>query len=100
MPVYLFTVVTRTGTGRNGVETHAGIREIADTNIDWIFQKAESKCRLKWGEKLESFDVVMISRRSPKYTQLVAKRGERGKILPADLRDVHPYNRGKFGPER
>jgi hypothetical protein len=93
-------VVIRAGSGRNGLETHEGLREIADTNIDWIFQKAESKCRIKWGQKLESFDVAMISRRSPRYNQLVARKGERTRILQADLRDVHPYNRGKFGPER
>lgn len=91
MPLYLVRVKLR-----RSVLTEV-VREIPDRDLERVYQKLFYLCQKKYDSKLESFDCVMISKRSPKALQYKAHLGKKEidlsdipKLLPTRNRKERP----------
>ena len=70
MPVYLFTIVVMDSA--SGRQIKEGVMEYKSPDLDRVYQGGEARCRQKWGNSLESFDCVMVSKQSVRFKQYLA----------------------------
>jgi hypothetical protein len=76
MPFYLITVCLKgervaTPTGKRSDVLSKGVRQWKSPDLDKVFQICAAKCRQKWGDRVISFDCVMISRHSGTYLDYI-----------------------------
>lgn len=71
MPFYKFTITLQ------DKSVHSGIRELLDQhNLDQIWRTYEVICVKKYGQRLQSFKVVHLSKLDPEVREFLANRGK------------------------
>lgn len=71
MPWYRFTIKLRDGS------VHAGIRQLAAADLDYVWRSYERKAKDHYRHKLASFDVIQLSKLSKEVKDFVASQGKK-----------------------
>jgi hypothetical protein len=71
LPLYKVTIFLEKDEQMTAGRMISVFREFKDPDLDRIWHILENKCAVKWGRKMNSFDCVMISKRSPDYLKYV-----------------------------
>ena len=71
MPHYKIFISLKKNDQASSGQMISVIREFNEFDLDRIWHMLNMKCESKWGRKLNSFDCVMISKRSQDYRKYV-----------------------------
>ena len=70
-PFYKITIELKNIEQKESRQAISVVREYRETDLDRIWHMLNVKCEEKWGRKLNSFDCVRISKRSPEYLKYI-----------------------------
>jgi hypothetical protein len=73
MPVYKVVFLLKADSNNPQAQRREVFRQYEEANIEVVWQKLENKCRGQWAGRLEAFDCVMISKRSPDYRKYLGQ---------------------------
>ena len=71
MPFYKITITLKKSELQGSGQLISVVREYKEFDLDRIWHFLNVKCEEKWGRKLNSFDCVRISKRSPDYIKYI-----------------------------
>ena len=77
LPFYKITIGLKSTEQKDPKQTISVVREFKETDLDRIWHILNVKCEEKWGRKLNAFDCVKISKRSPDYRKYVRDRQQK-----------------------
>jgi hypothetical protein len=71
LPFYKITITLKKNELQGSGQLISVVREYKEFELDRIWHFLNVKCEEKWGRKLNSFDCVRISKRSPDYLKYI-----------------------------
>jgi len=77
LPFYKITIELKIAEQKEPRQTISVVREFRETDLDRIWHILNVKCEEKWGRKLNAFDCVKISKRSPDYRKYIRDRQQK-----------------------
>jgi hypothetical protein len=77
LPYYKITIGLKNTEQKEPKRTISVVREFVETDLDRIWHILYVKSEEKWGRKLNAFDCVKISKRSPDYKKYVRDRQQK-----------------------
>ena len=77
MPFYKISISLKKSDQSVSGQTISVIREYREPDLDRVWHMLHVKCEEKWGRKLNSFDCVKISKRSPHYLKWIKDRQQK-----------------------
>ena len=77
MPFYKISVSLKKGDQPATRLNITVVREYQEPDLDRVWHMIHVKCEEKWGRKLNSFDCVRISKRSPDYLKYISDRQQK-----------------------
>lgn len=77
MPFYKISISLKKNDQSVSGQTISVIREYKEPDLDRVWHMLHVKCEEKWGRKMNSFDCVRISKRSPHYLKWIKERQQK-----------------------
>jgi hypothetical protein len=77
LPFYKITISLKKSDQSAQKQAISVIREYEESDLDRVWHAVHVKCEQKWGRKLNSFDCVRISKRSPDYLKYVKDKQQK-----------------------
>jgi len=77
LPFYKISVSLKKSDQPAARQTISVVREYLDSDLDRLWHMVHVKCEEKWGRKLNSFDCVRISKRSPDYLKYLKDKQQK-----------------------
>jgi hypothetical protein len=77
LPFYKITISLKKGDQPAARQSISVIREYTEPDLDRVWHTVHLKCEEKWGRKLNSFDCVRISKRSPDYLKFLKEKQQK-----------------------
>jgi hypothetical protein len=77
LPFYKISILLKKTEQNESCRAITAVREFKETELDKIWHVLHVKCEEKWGRKLNSFDCVRISKRSPDYLKYISDRQQK-----------------------
>lgn len=85
MPIYLIKIVLHAASSEQRDQVATAIREDPQTSVNIAWTKYSNLSKKHYGNRLKSFNLVMISRQSPEYKAWIKDKWKKRGAYPDDL---------------